>query len=59
MHNASSSSYQLICLIKVNVKNNNDNNNNNNNNSNDNNKSKINYISTCKNNSYNSKTKAS
>ena len=50
MHNASSSSYQLICLIKVNVKNNNDddNNNNNNNNSNDNNKSKINYISTYK-----------
>ena len=45
MDNASSSSYQLICLIKVNVKNND---NNNNNNSSDNNKSKINYISTYK-----------
>ena len=28
MHNTSSSSYQSICLIKVNVKNNNNNNNN-------------------------------
>ena len=37
MHNTSSSSYQSICLIKVNVKNNNNNNNNNNN---DNNKKK-------------------
>ena len=32
MHNTSSSSYQSICLSKVNVKNNNDDNNNNNNN---------------------------
>ena len=39
MHNTSSSSYQSICLIKVNVKNN-DNNNNNNNNNNDNNNKK-------------------
>ena len=31
MHNTSSSSYQSIYLIKVNVKNNNNNNNNNNN----------------------------
>ena len=38
MHNTSSSSYQSICLIKVNVKNNNNNNDNNNNNNNDNNK---------------------
>ena len=39
MHNASSSSCQSICLIKVNVKNNNNNNNNNGNNkNNDNNK---------------------
>ena len=40
MHNTSSSSYQSICLIKVNVKNNNNNNNNNNGNNknNDNNK---------------------
>ena len=30
MHNTSSSSYQSICLIKVNVKNNNNDNNNNN-----------------------------
>ena len=30
MHNASSSSYQSICLINVNDKNNNDNNNSNN-----------------------------
>ena len=30
MHNTNSSSYQSICLIKVNVKNNNDNNNGNN-----------------------------
>ena len=30
MHNTSSSSYQSICLIKINVKNNNDNNNSNN-----------------------------
>ena len=37
MHNTNSSSYQSICLIKVNVKNNNNNNNNNNN---DNNKKK-------------------
>ena len=42
MHNTSSSSYQSICLIKVNVKNNDNNNNtnNNNNNNNDNNKKK-------------------
>ena len=41
MHNTSSSSYQSICLIKVNVKNNDDdNNNNNNNNNNDNNDKK-------------------
>ena len=45
MHNTSSSSYQSICLIKVNVKNNDDNNNNNhnsnnNNNNNDNNNEK-------------------
>ena len=41
MHNTSSSSYQSICLIKVNVKNNDDNNNNNNNNNdNDNNNKK-------------------
>ena len=37
MHNTSSSSYQSICLIKVNVKNN-DNNNNNDDNENNNNK---------------------
>ena len=37
MHNTSSSSYQSICLIKVNVKNN-DNNNNNDDNENSNNK---------------------
>ena len=36
MHNTSSSSYQWICLIKVNVKNNNSGNNNNNNNINNN-----------------------
>ena len=35
MHNTSSSSYQSICLIKVNVKNNNNSNNNNNNNNNE------------------------
>ena len=34
MHNTSSSSYQLICLVKVNVKNNDNNNNNNNDNNN-------------------------
>ena len=39
MHNTSSSSYQSICLIKVNVKNN-DNNNNDDNNNNNNNKKK-------------------
>ena len=32
MHNTSSSSYQSICLIKVNVKNNDNNNNDDNNN---------------------------
>ena len=32
MHNTSSNSNQLICLIKVNIKNNNSNNNNNKNN---------------------------
>ena len=37
MHNTSSSSYQSICLIKVNVKNN-DNNNNDDDNENNNNK---------------------
>ena len=37
MHNTSSSSYQSICLIKVNVKNNDNNNNNNNNNTDNNN----------------------
>ena len=37
MHNTSSSSYQLICLIKVNVKNNDNNNNNDNNDDNNNN----------------------
>ena len=38
MHNTGSKFYQLICLIKVNVKNNDNNdNNNNNNNNNDNN----------------------
>ena len=37
MHNTSSSSYQSICLIKVNVKNNDNNNNNNNDNNNHNN----------------------
>ena len=36
LHDTSSNSYQLMCLIKVNV-NNNSNNNNNNNNNNDNN----------------------
>ena len=36
MHNTSSSSYQSICLIKVNVKNNDNNNNNNNNDDNNN-----------------------
>ena len=40
MHNTSSSSYQSICLIKVNVKNN-DNNNNNNDNNNNNNKDQL------------------
>ena len=41
MHNTSCSSYQSICLIKVNVKNNDDNNNDNNNdNDNDNNNKK-------------------
>ena len=40
MHNTSSSSYQSICLIKVNVKNNDNNNNNNNNNNTDNNNNK-------------------
>ena len=40
MHNTSSSSYQSICLIKLNVKNNDSNNNNNNNNNNDNNNKK-------------------
>ena len=40
MYNTSSSSYQSICLIKVNVKNNDNNNNNNNNNDNNNNKKK-------------------
>ena len=39
MHNTSSSSYQSICLIKVNVKNN-DNNNNDDNNNNNNKKKK-------------------
>ena len=34
MHNTSSSSYQSICLIKVNVKNNDDDDDNNNNNNN-------------------------
>ena len=34
MYNRSSSSYQSICLIKVNVKNNDNNNNNNDNNNN-------------------------
>ena len=34
MHNTSSSSYQSICLIKVNVKNNDNNNNDDNNNNN-------------------------
>ena len=34
MYNTSSSSYQSICLIKVNVKNNDNNNNNNDNNNN-------------------------
>ena len=37
MHNTSSSSYQSICLIRVNVKNN-DNNNNDDDNENNNNK---------------------
>ena len=48
MHNTSSSSYQLICLIKVNFKNNDNNNNdnnddddNNNNNNNNNNKDQL------------------
>ena len=36
MHNTGSSSYQSICLIKVNVRNNNSNNDNNNNNNNNN-----------------------
>ena len=40
MHNTSSSSYQSICLIKVNVKNNNNNNNNNNDDDDDNNNKK-------------------
>ena len=37
MQNTSSSSYQSICLVKVNVKNNNSNNNSNTNNTNNNN----------------------
>ena len=42
MYDTSSSSYQSICLIKVNVKNdNNNNNNNNNNNSYNNNKDQL------------------
>ena len=38
MHNTSSSSYQSICLIKVNVKKNNNNNNNNDDDDDNNNK---------------------
>ena len=41
MHNTSSSSYQSICLIKVNVKNNDVDDNNNNNNDNNNKKDKL------------------
>ena len=40
MHTTSSSSYQSICLIKVNVKNNNNNNNDNNDHDDDNNNKK-------------------
>ena len=42
MHNTSSSPYQSICLIKVNVNNNNNNNNNNNSNNNNDNNNSIN-----------------